>query len=159
MRAGRTKICPTCGRELDERPWTVCPFCKEPLDGSLPSGMMTDFGVGFSAALATVWLSALLLHTAPIALPPEARLFLIPIASGAVAFAVCMRLAEHLTKPMRRSFERIIIAALMAIFPAGLVAVFSLSVWATAATAALAWAAVYSYLRRLPPEWGTRPPE
>ena len=157
----RIAICPTCGRQLDERDWHHCPFCREPIPHAgeplPPSGMMTDFGLGLFAALVSSVMTAVSISAIESSLPVGARLILLPGAAGVAAAWSASWLGRRLIRPMRRSFERIIIAAVLSLLPAATVGMATANAWAGPGTLTFLAAAIYAHIRHKPPDWGYPP--
>ena len=153
----RITTCPTCGRELDEREWHYCPFCREPIprDGEAPppAGMMTDFGLGlFSALVGSVMVAV---AVAPVdAWPVGVRATLCPMGAGAAAALGASWLGRHLIRPMRRSFERMVIAAVLALLPSAFIGLAVANPWAGPGALVLLGAAIYAHIRHKPADWG-----
>lgn len=155
----RAPKCPTCGRVLDERRWEFCPWCREPVPSSdaeqlPPAGMLTNWGLGMCAITAGGWVGmalAMCLYADP---PPGAMLACVAGPAGGGALAASW-LGKHLMRPARRCFERLMIALVFAALPW---AALTVAVWRNAyflcGGVAVGALAIYSYLRRLPPEWG-----
>jgi hypothetical protein len=155
----RAPRCPTCGRVLDERRWEFCPWCREPVGGEegeavAPAGMLTNWGLGMCAVTAGGWVGmalAICLYAEP-ALDTMVAWMVAPAGGGALA---AVWLGRHLMRPARRSFERLMIALVFASLP---LAALTVAVWRNAyflcAGVSVGALAIYSYLRRLPPDWG-----
>ncbi|MCX7599003.1 MAG: hypothetical protein N2512_09080 [Armatimonadetes bacterium] len=119
-----------------------------------PAGMLTNWGLGMCAVTAGGGIGmalAMCLHA-----EPGSGTVLAWMAGPATGGALAASwLGKHLMRPARRCFERLMIALVFAALPW---AAITVAVWRNpyflcggVVTAALA---VYSYLRRLPPEWG-----
>jgi uncharacterized membrane protein YeaQ/YmgE (transglycosylase-associated protein family) len=164
--AGYWQVCPSCGRRLEGRRWQHCPFCREalPLPGEPlpPPGMLTTFGVGLCGAVvgglvgATLTYNALRSPEAPAL--PTAVVGWVGLAAAAAAAAVAAWLAGHLMRPARRAFERLMIAMLLVTPAAVIVALGWPNPYGLATVFVLGTALIYAHLRRLPPDWGLRPP-
>ncbi len=117
---------------------------------------MTDFGLGLFSALVGGVMAAV--AAAPIdAWPAQVRMTLCPMGAGAAAAAFGAWLGRHLVRPMRRSFERIVIAAVLALMPAAFAGLAFGNVWAGPAVLAALSAVIYLYIKDKPPDWGCAP--
>lgn len=160
MRSGEAPRCPSCGRELDERDWVYCPRCREPIPAPgeelPPPGMLTDFGLGMAAFVTGGWFGL----AAGLCLYGFRRstmglLMAFAFLPAAVGAYLAVGLGRRLIRPARRSFERLLLAFMLATVPVATVAMLAVqnACFLTAAVAA-GGLAIYAYIRRFPPDWG-----
>jgi len=153
------RVCPTCGRVLDERPWTVCPRCREPIpppgEELPPAGMLTTFGVAMTGLVAGGMMGIGLAATLEMGWPLATRLALWPAGLGLLTAAAVAWLSVRLMRPARRSFERLMIACMGATF---VLAPLTLLVWPNVyflgGSVVAGTLLLYSWLRELPADWG-----
>ena len=161
-REHNSKICPSCGRILDERDWEICPRCREPIprEGEQlpPPGMLTTFGLGMCGVVIGSLMGFAMAVGASGAEPAGARILTWP-AGGAIFLSTAAAwLGPKLRRPARRSFERLLIALMfMAILVSSLAAMGLTNVYALGGILCVGALAIYLHLRRLPADWGLPP--
>lgn len=148
---------------LDERYWEVCPRCREPLPAPgeelPPAGMLTHWGLGMCGLVAGGMLGLGLAVSLDLGNPPPSWAILWPVVLAALGAAASAWLSRHLMRPARRSFERLMIAAMSV---ASVATPLTVALWrnpyALGAVIAVGTLAMYTYLRRFPHDWGLEAP-
>lgn len=156
---GSSRVCPTCGRVLDERLWEVCPRCREPVPAAgeelPPPGMLTNWGLGMCALIAGSMVGLALAASLESPWPLESRVVLWPTGLGALAAGFAAVVGPRLIRPARRSFERLLIALMVGAF---LACTVTLVLWRNpyglTAEVVIVTLALYMHLRHKPADWG-----
>jgi len=121
--------------------------------------MLTHWGLGMCGLVAGAMLGLGLAVSLDMGQPPPRWAMLWPVALGTLGAAASAWLSRHLMRPARRSFERLMIAAMGV---ASVATPLTVAAWrnpyALGTVVAIGTLAVYTYLRRFPHDWGLEAP-